>query len=398
MKRYLIFLLALCCTAAAQTSRPQPLWTVNVHEEHGLQDFERPSHRLWLRQQGIRFISPDWLAVYQVNKKRSPIPLAHRDVNGGAGNFFLDLKILDAKSGRLIQSMHMPTSGVFSQVAAGHRGNFIVRTGDMLYLISPEWKVLASKPLPLVREAPFEDWHMDEPPSSAHIALVHQQTFIHPVVLADGTIASPGKAKVDVEIVDPDTLQTTKKFSISNYMSQWTPGDRFLVGTHSSRPYHAEDFGVVDFEGRWKEVKARVKSGENCPLIMEALDHNRIAAYSCYGLAVLSESGDHIFSAKIPSKELPASVINSGDYLAVELVPRLNPGDVPPGQREIRLKPLRIDLFDLQRSISLFSIPLEKTAVYCDISREGLVAVLEGQSLSVYAIETKPTAEDAKGR
>src|SRR5947209_9463176 len=216
LKRYFIFLLAFCCTVAAQTSRPQPLWSVNVHEEHGFQDFERPSHRLWLRQQGVTFISPDRLAVYQVNKRRSPIPLGRREVNGGAGNFFLDLNILDAHSGHLIKSMHMPTSGVFSQVVAGRRGNFIVRTGDVLYLISPEWKVLASKPLPLVREAPFEDWHMDEPPSGAHIALVHQQTFIHPVVLSDGTMASPGKAKVEVEIVDPDTLRTIKQFSISN--------------------------------------------------------------------------------------------------------------------------------------------------------------------------------------
>ena len=122
---------------------------------------------------------------------------------------------------------------------------------------------------------------------------------------------------------------------------------------------------------------------------MDALDRNLIAAYSCNGFAAISESGEQRFSTKVPSKEMPASVISSGDYLAVEFVPRPGPGDIAAGQREVRLKPLRIDLFDLQSSTSLFSIPLEKTAVYCDISREGLVAVLEGQYLSVYAIEAK---------
>lgn len=307
-------------------------------------------------------------------------------MNGGAGNFFLDVKILDAGSGHLIKSMHLPSNGVFSQVVAGRRGNFIVRTGDVLYLISPEWKVLASKPLPLAREAPFEDWHMDEPPSGAHIALVHQQTFVHPVVLFDGTIASPGKAKVDVEIVDPDALQTIKQFSISNYMSQWTAGDRFLVGTHSSKPFHAEEFGMVDFDGHWKEIKAAVKSGEHCPLTMDALDHSLIAAYSCNGFAVISESGKQQFSTKPPSKEMPASVISSGDYLAVEFVARPDQGDGKP-------RPLHIDLFDLQRGTSLFSIPLQKEAVYGDISRDGLVVVLEGEYLSLYAIEAKPEHE-----
>ena len=380
MKIQFILLLACCCQVLGQTASPQPQWTVNLHHDQSFQNFERPGDSLWRRQQGVVFITPGQVAVYQVNERSSPTPLGLRDVNGGAGNFFLDLKILDAHDGHAIKSMRFPTSGSFSQVIPGHAGNFVVRTGDILYLISPDSKVLASKPLPLERVAPFESWQVDGSPSGAKIALIHQQIFIHAVVLADGTVASPGKSKTEVEILDPETLKVIKKFSVSNHLAHWSMGDSFLVGTHPTQPLHAEEFGILDFEGRWKNLNAKFKSKENCSPIMDALDHELIAAYRCDGFVVLSESGDQVFSAASRSKEQPVFVVSSGNYLAVEFASL-------PGPKDTKLQPLHIDLFDVKAGAGLISIPLEKTMVYCDVSREGSAVVLEGTTLRMYALK-----------
>src|SRR5438874_292244 len=91
------------------TMSGQPRWATNLTEAHGFQPFDRPTQLLWSKQQGIVFITPDRLAVYQVNELRSPAPLAKRDGSGGAGNFVLNLKILDAHDGREIKSMRFPT-------------------------------------------------------------------------------------------------------------------------------------------------------------------------------------------------------------------------------------------------------------------------------------------------
>jgi hypothetical protein len=378
MKVQLILLLAFCCPALGQVSRPQLRWTVNLPESHGLQSFERPGFPQWLRQQGVVFITPDRLAVYQVNKRVSPTPLGRRDVNGGAGNFFLDLKILDAHNGHAIKSLRFPTNASFSQVVPGRNGNFIVRTGDIIYLVSPDSKILASKPLSLERVAPFESWLMDAPPSHAHVVLVHQQIFIHAVVLADGTIASPGKSKTDIELLDPDTLNVIKKLSVSNYLLRWSIGDRFLVGTHPTRPSHAEEFGILDFEGHWKNLNENFQGWQRCSPVMEALDHELIAAYGCDGIVVLTESGHRIFSAQVRPNELPISVVNSGNYLVVQFASQ-------PSPVYTKLQPLHMNLYDLTRSADLISIPLEKTVVYCDVSEQGSLVVLEGTTLRMFA-------------
>jgi len=327
----------------------------------------------------VVFITPDRLAVYQVNESASPKPLGRRDVNGGAGNFFLDLKILDARDGHAIKSMRLPTNASFSQIVPGRNGNLIVRTGDIIYLVSPDSKVLASKPLPLERVAPFESWLMDAPPSHTHVVLVHQQIFIHAVVLGDGTIASPGKSKTAIEILDPDTLNAIKTFSVSNYLLRWSIGDRFLVGTHPTQPAHAEQFGILDFEGRWKNLNDNLQDREHCPPVMEALDHELIAAYGCDGIVVLTQSGHRIFSAKVRSDELPTSVVSSGNYLVVQFASQ-------PSPVHTKLQPLHINLYDLNRSADLISIPLKKTVVYCDVSEQGSLVVLEGVTLRMFGV------------
>src|SRR5437016_7564855 len=142
MTARLILLLALSCQIPDQIpGAQQPRWKINLRENLGLQTFER-SGSLWGRQQGVVFITPERIVVYQVNEKSSPAPLSTRDATGGAGNFLLDLKILDAHDGRQIKSMRFPTNGAFSKVVRGSGGRFAVRTGDALYLFSPDFNLL----------------------------------------------------------------------------------------------------------------------------------------------------------------------------------------------------------------------------------------------------------------
>ena len=376
VKAGLILLLTLCCPLSGQIRGAQQRWAINLVEKQGFQTFDRPSQQLWFRQQGVVFITPDRLAVYQVNEKLSLAPLAGRDLSGGSGNFFLDLKILDAHDGHPIKSMRFPTSGSFSQVAAGQAGKFLVRTGDVLYLLSPDFKVLASKLLPLERVAPFEDWQVRAPHSAAAIVLVHQQLFIHESVLADGTVLSPGKSKGDVEILDANTLKVVKTFSLSNYLAHWSAGDRFLVATHPSQPHHAEEFGALDFDGRWTDLKPTFKTKEPCAPIMDAIDNSMIAAFGCNGIVVFEASGDRIFYSDGRVNEFPMRVASSGNYFALEF-------SSLPG----KVKPSHLDLFDVKSGAHLIALSLQANVAYYDVSAQGWFAVLEGDTLRMFAPE-----------
>jgi hypothetical protein len=382
MKARLILLLALSCPFLGQNHETKQRWATNLRADHGFQTFDRPGQLLWYRQQGIVFITPDRLAVYQVNERLSPAQLAGRDLSGGAGNFFLDLKILDVHDGHEIKSMRLPTSGAFSKVVPAGSGKLVVRTGDVLYLLSSSFNVLASKALPLERAAPFESWQVDAPPSGAEIVLAHQQIFIHEVVLSDGTIASPGKSKTDVEILDADTLKVIKSFSLDHYLAYWSPADQFLVGTHPNQPHHAEEFGVVDFDGHWKSPKPAFKTKESCPPVMDALDHQLIAAYGCNGVVVFSESGDQVFSSSGRANEAPIRVDGSGNYFAIEF-------SSLPTIHDSKIKPSHIDLFDLKSGAHLIGLSLQKNTVYHDVSAQGSLAVLEGDTLRMFAPENE---------
>jgi hypothetical protein len=377
VKLCLLLVLVFCARALGLAQEVKQRWAVNLRDSHTFQSFDRGSHLTWAKQQGVVFLAPNRIAVYQVNEKLLPAPLGKRDVNGGGGNFLMDLKVLDAQDGHQINSIRLPTNAALSEVLPARSGRFIVRTGDMLYLFSPAFKVLATKSLPLDRVAPFESWELDIPPSSGEIVLVHQQLFIHEQVLADGTMISPGRAKADIEILDPDSLKLVKTFSLPNRLEHWSAADQFLVGAHSSRPFHAEEFGVLDFDGQWKELKVESAGRESCYAMM-ALDRQRVAAFGCNGLAVLSVSGDRIFSSKNRRHEVFASVAGSADYLgAISFAER--------GPLDSTSKPLHIDLFDLKSGAHLLGLPIEKNTVYYDVSSQGWLVVLEGETLKVFA-------------
>src|SRR5262249_35732785 len=112
-----LWLLLLAAAGVAES----PRWEFSL-EKAGLQTFDRQVTAVWMNQQGVLFLTPDWVLVYQVNRTAAQAALAPRGATGGAGNFFLSLKVLSAKDGRVIKSMNLPTSGALSRVLATRGG------------------------------------------------------------------------------------------------------------------------------------------------------------------------------------------------------------------------------------------------------------------------------------
>src|SRR5438309_12110171 len=131
-------------SACAWTQSAQPKWKVDLTEKYGFQAFDRTINFRWTLHQGLLFISPERLLVYQVNHSRGATKLAPRDASGGSGNFILEIKVLNAADGSEIKSLQLPTNAEFSKVLATHNGQFIIRTGDILYLYSADFTRVAS--------------------------------------------------------------------------------------------------------------------------------------------------------------------------------------------------------------------------------------------------------------
>jgi hypothetical protein len=375
----LTFVLLWRAVASAQELRES--WKINLQDQYQYQNFDRDLARNWVSQQGVVFLTPQEIAVYQVSKRRPSARLGARDTSGGAGNFFLDVKVLDAQDGHLIQALHLATSATFSKVAPTHDGKFIVRTGEILYLYSSDFQQLASRDLPLKRLAPLEEWEVNVDHSGQLIVLAHQKLFLRQQHLSEGDINS-GKSSADIEILEADTLRTVKTFNVENYMSHWSVGDHFLVGNHYTVPTHASDFGRMDFEGHWTALNSLWKVPRNsCSYLMDAMAHEFIAVYGCNRLFLLSPAGEKMFSAKVASDETFASVINADSYLAAES-----------DRNEVKFgnsisKPVRIEVYDLDRKTALQWVPVESSTVYYDVSRNGDLAVVDGYELTLYARE-----------
>ncbi|HWX56047.1 MAG TPA: hypothetical protein VN176_15770 [Verrucomicrobiae bacterium] len=83
------------------------LWNLKLTGEGDIQSFERSGNALWATQQGVVFLTPERVLVYQVNETARPAPLGKRRPSGGGGNFLLTARILDASN-----YQHAPGNGL----------------------------------------------------------------------------------------------------------------------------------------------------------------------------------------------------------------------------------------------------------------------------------------------
>src|SRR5215831_20068782 len=84
---------------------PKSLRWETMLEKYGLQSFDRNVRVPWMNSQGVLFLSPEKVLIYQVNRTAERARLAPRGSSGGAGNFFLNVRVLEVQDGRLIKTI-----------------------------------------------------------------------------------------------------------------------------------------------------------------------------------------------------------------------------------------------------------------------------------------------------
>ena len=380
-----VALLLLCAGVASAVDHHWPTarkWTIDIKNKFDFQPFDRPITFRWTLHQDVVFLPPDKIIVYQVNRARGPVRLQRRDVSGGGGNFVLDIKILSIADGHELASIHLTTSADSSKVMATRDGRFIVRTGEILYLYSANFEIIASKPLPLRREVQEEDWDFNVSPSGDEIVLVHTQIFKRNQLSPTSDVRW---ASADVEILNEDHLQVIKGFSLPWYLPSWAAGEHVLI---SPRPMFGADpavFGVLDYNGNWSPLLLAMYSpSQPCAFRARALDARLIVTYGCDKLSVFPQNGKTIFSLKGSSKEFVGSVKGSASNLAVQVEQRDNKLDRAANLLIPVIKPLRIDVYDVNSHKGILSTPVNGDRVYYAVSSQGAVAAVEGTSLTLY--------------
>ncbi|HLY99514.1 MAG TPA: hypothetical protein VKT33_10685 [Candidatus Angelobacter sp.] len=375
-----MMLLTASTSNSAQTVRER--WSIRLTGEGGIQSFERASLGIWSAQQGVVFLTPERLLIYQVNEL-AKVRLGARGASGGGGNFVLAVRILDVRDGHEMDRNFFVTSAGSSSIVPTHDGKFLMRTGDILSLCSANLKPKISRPLPMGREAVVDVWQVRATVSGSKAVLLHQQIFVHPEDSPDGQMITPGKTHAAMEILNADTLDSLKKAELPRYLRYWSAGENFLVTTDPAQPLDDGHYGTMDFDSNWTLLKVpgeeRQRSCTN--VFMDALPHDLFAVRGCGMLTVFSESGNKEFSANVRGDETISSVASAGHYMAARFDRRML------SDSQFRTRPLHIDVFDLNSRQRVTTVNLEKAVVTYDISSQGELAVIDGDTLRLYRPE-----------
>lgn len=378
-----LLLLCLCWPVFGIAESAEPKWKVDLRERYEFQAFDRTISFRWTLHQGLLFISPERILVYQVNRSRGPAKLAARDASGGSGNFILEIKVVNAKDGSEVKSLELPTNADFSKVIATHDGKFLVRTGDIVYLYSANFEQLASRALPLKRQVAEEGWQIGVSPSGEEVALVHQQIFKRDAISPTSTVE---KAEADVEILNADTLQLTRRFTVPAFLAAWYAADHLLLSSSPTPMAAPATFGLLDFDGKWSPLMPDWYSAKQpCAYQAAALERRLFAAFGCGNLSVFPRTGEKVFSIKTGSKEFVGSVMASGDYLVVQLERHWVDRESSPNIPIAMAQPLHLDLYEFKSSSRpLMSVALHSGNIYYAVSPRGDLAVGDGTSLAVF--------------
>ena len=377
----LSFLLVMLVLLGGASTLPR--WKINLQQTQGLQRFDREVNALWMTQQGVLFLTPEQVLVYQVNRSARHARLAPRDASGGAGNFLLNIKVLSVQDGHLIRSVDLPTNGAFSSVLATGTGGFVARTGATLGLYSANFQLVASRELPSAKAAPFEDWQVEVSPSGAAIVLLHEQVFAPAEVLSDNTVLHDGKATVEVELLDSETLRPKKTFALSHILPFWTLADDVLFSSNPAHSYSDGQVGTLDFDGHWSPIRADSPlTASSCPYSLSAIDQQRFVLYGCEAFAVLSTAGKRLFSHNDGRYEF-RSVAASGPYLAAACDHYRLGRNTLDSSSVLTTRADRIEVYDLDKHARLLSIPVHSERAFYAISAQGDLVVADGANLEV---------------
>jgi len=383
MSSWLVALVFLFCSTAGEDTSPR--WETKL-KTAGLSSFERGPGSLWTLQQGILFLTPEKILLYQVNRTAEQAKLAPRGSTGGAGNFFLNIRLLNAQDGKAVHALDLPTTAGISSVLRTHDGAFLVRSGTTLYRYSPDFQQTASKDLPIERTAPWEDWKILVSPSGERAVLLHEQVFSRPELLADDTVLHDGRAKIEVQVLDADTLETQKTFSLEHTLAFWASAGDVLFTSNPAHSYGDGQVGRLELNGAWSPVNREFpKDSNSCRRGLGAIDHERLIAFGCGDFTVLVTNGKALFSVKDLESEFKSAAAG-GEALVVRR-DRFFLKRTGSGGGVLITRPYSLDVYGLENYKHRMSIPVHSDQVAYAISERGDLAVVEGDTLRVFATE-----------
>jgi len=189
-------LVILLLLAVVGDAYAQKRWNIDLKQKYGYERFDRGFSKYWYDQQGVVFLTPDEVAVFQTRQNSATV-LSTRDATGGGGNFFLQIEVLDARDGHEIKSLDLPTNATAGYLMPTHDGMFLVRTGDMLYVYSADFQQISSKLLPL-EAGQSQWWEVKIPPSEKYIVAARQS-------MPDAAQAHDRQHSVEVLRLNADT-------------------------------------------------------------------------------------------------------------------------------------------------------------------------------------------------
>jgi hypothetical protein len=380
-------MLLLCWPLCAAVTPPR--WESNLEKRYALENFNRASDAAWMKQQGVIFLTPEKILLYQVKRNPERPKLASRGPSGGAGNFMLNIRVLSAHDGRVLNSMDLTTSGEVSRVLASRGGGFVVQAGAAFYAYGPGLQQTASMNLPLQRAAPREGWQVQVSPSGEKLALLHEQVFSSPELLADNSIIHDGRAKVDVQILDSTTLQPEEKFTLAHTLPFWAPAEEFLFSSNPEHSYSDGQMGRLDFNGSWSALRSDLPKEQHfCRPAMTAIDERRVAFFGCEAFSVFSSRGEALFS-RTEAGCVFVSASAAGRHLALQCdryrVEQMTPKTLIVSATH----PDRIEVYDLDSRTHRLSVPVHAERAYYAVSAHGDLVVVDGANLRVFSVTEK---------
>jgi hypothetical protein len=297
----------------------------------------------WANQQGIEFVSPDVLAVYQVSEVDSLEPLKQRDDSGGSGRYVLHVSFLGVTKGNELKTIRLVTEGSGpSRVFPTHNGRYLIRTGETIRSFSAAFDESAAALLPNSKTASNQWSDVSVSPSGRLIYIKYNASYSSQFV--------SGTATLDADSLDPN-----------------------------------ENLAKNEGAGENRRAFTFVARNPSCPSALARITSEFSVGYGCEDLRLFSNDGQLLWD--IPIHEQVISVRGSGALLVASINRhRANPLDLDFGP-----EPLRVDVYDIATKSKKCSIlarikpaPGLWPSMSYALSTSGKVAVIQGSMLSVY--------------
>lgn len=343
-------------------------WVLDLKKKLGYESFDRArSNKPWEGQQGIVFLTPDELLVYQLKPRSSALSSAV--INGNPAAFYLQIEILDARNGNPIKSLLLPCSSESGKVMPLSGGAFLAQSGNVLSLYSAKFEQVASRQLLVATAVQSQEWQIDVSPSKTRVIAVHQEAWEEPEDPKGKHKQT--KSKADVEVLDPDTLKTTKAFTVS-YLDRWSAEDDDIIAANPAADDEEVSLGIMDFDGKWQPFKTSAENNDpDCPYEMKALEHQLIAAHDCDDLVVVTHSGYVRLSQAEGDSSMLISIAGADHYLAEAFA--------APEVRRIF-----ISVYDIDKKARVAWVSQQNSAVYYAVSASGTLAIIDGGKMKFY--------------